>query len=107
MRSHSGNSELQLDLEIAQSGVPAPNAFGVETSGNVISFAFIEKQRPLSRFYCPYFCHAFESRKNTRSDSSGEISGGRFRSIRGAHAPSRALCGASPQSPSLNAQRHF
>ena len=23
MRSHSGNSKLQLDLEIAQSGVPA------------------------------------------------------------------------------------
>jgi hypothetical protein len=47
--------KLQLDLEITQSSVPAPNAFGVETSGNVIGFVFIEKQRPLSRFYFGHF----------------------------------------------------
>ena len=32
----SADSGLQLDLEIALSGVSAPNAFGVETSGDVI-----------------------------------------------------------------------
>jgi hypothetical protein len=36
--THSADSGLQLDLEIALSGVPAPNAFGVETSGDVIGF---------------------------------------------------------------------
>jgi hypothetical protein len=30
------DSGLQLNLEIALSGFPAPNAFGVETSGDVI-----------------------------------------------------------------------
>jgi len=34
----SADSGLQLDLEIALSGVSAPNAFGVETSGDVIDF---------------------------------------------------------------------
>ena len=65
MRSHSGDFKLQLDLEIAQSDVPAkvqlpelnqPGRRCIETSRNVISFAFIEKQRPLSRFYFdPFF----------------------------------------------------
>ena len=32
----SADSGLQLDLEIALSGVSAPNAFGVETAGDVI-----------------------------------------------------------------------
>jgi len=30
------DSRFQLDLEISLSGFPAPNAFGVETSGHVI-----------------------------------------------------------------------
>jgi hypothetical protein len=36
----SDDSGLQLDLEIALNGVPAPNAFGVETSDDVIEDNF-------------------------------------------------------------------
>ena len=36
---------LQLDLEIALSGVSAPNAFGVETSGDVIRLRFVRLGR--------------------------------------------------------------
>jgi hypothetical protein len=37
----SADSGLQLDLEIALNGVSAPNAFGVETSDDVIKHTFI------------------------------------------------------------------
>jgi hypothetical protein len=36
--SRSPASREKLDMEIAFGGVSAPNAFGVETSGNVIDF---------------------------------------------------------------------
>ncbi len=36
----SADSGLQLDLEIALNGVSAPNAFGVETSDDVIEDDF-------------------------------------------------------------------
>ena len=36
----SADSGLQLDLEIALNGVSAPNAFGVETSDDVIEHDF-------------------------------------------------------------------
>jgi hypothetical protein len=49
----SADSGLQLDLEIALSGVSAPNAFGVETSGDVIALIM----KPL-----PHECPAFYGR---------------------------------------------
>ena len=41
----SADSGLQLDLEIALNGVSAPNAFGVETSDDVIEDDFTSNSR--------------------------------------------------------------
>jgi hypothetical protein len=48
------DSGLQLDLEIALSGFPVPNACGVETSGDVIEVLLAIRKNDVE-FYFTYF----------------------------------------------------
>ena len=54
--SLSAESGFELDLEIALGGVSAPNAFGVETPGDVIE-ALLAIRKNDVELYFPYLEH--------------------------------------------------
>ena len=79
MRSHSGNSRVQLGSGDRVKRCPSEGPASeldqhgrrcVETSGNVISFVFLEKQRSLSSFISLFFGRANRKREQCTIFSS-------------------------------------